>query len=194
MKEEWRPVVGWEEYYEVSNLGQVRSLPRKLDSGVYWKGQVVKQLINKFYSTPLEYKFISLSAKDRKVKASIHRLVAQAFLPNPNNLPTVNHKDGNPANNHLDNLEWASMAEQRWHARNVLGAGRKSCYKLTDNQIANILHLEGSLTTIAIGAAYGIHPQTVRKIHRGVRHASFSIGRTRAKKVLKKGKTVKKAK
>ena len=99
--EVWKPVVGYEGLYEVSSYGRVRSLNYRntnkitvLSSGIDKKG----------------YKHINLS-KDGKVKTyKLHRLVAQAFLPNPNNLPVINHIDENPSNNCVENLEWCTYS------------------------------------------------------------------------------------
>lgn len=103
--EEWRPVVGYEGLYEVSNTGKVRSCSR------YY----VNSLGNRFF---LKGKILSLSdngrgylrtilKKDNKESTKyIHRLVAQTFIPNPDNLPQVNHKDEDKSNNRVDNLEW----------------------------------------------------------------------------------------
>ena len=107
--EVWRPVVGYEGLYEVSNHGQVRSLDRYIDtvtvlgepSQRFCKGRVLKLTENTH-----GYMLITLH-KDRTVETKlVNRLVAQAFIPNPNNLPETNHKDQNPANNRVENLEW----------------------------------------------------------------------------------------
>lgn len=100
----WKDVVGYEGLYQVSNLGNVKSLDRKRFNGRVMankKGQIMKQYVLKdgYCSTRL--------CKDGEVKNHlIHRLVAIAFLPNPQNLPQVNHKDENKQNNKLNNLEW----------------------------------------------------------------------------------------
>ena len=104
-KEYWRPVLGYEGLYEVSNLGRVRSLDtyRKGKNGSvrFYKGRILKLSTN-----GRGYLQVFL-CKNRKVKKfKIHRLVAEAFLPNPDNLPEVNHKDENKLNNNAENLEW----------------------------------------------------------------------------------------
>ena len=97
--EVWRDVPGYEGKYQVSNTGQVRSL-NYMHTG---KTKILKQDTSK-----RGYKRVILS-KNGKVKAySVHRLVAIAFIPNPNNWPQVNHKDENPANNFYKNLEWCT--------------------------------------------------------------------------------------
>ena len=101
MIEEWRSVIGYEGLYEVSNTGQVRSLDRYVKTcyGSYrlHKGKVLSPSIR-----PDGYLVVSLQYRMFRV----HRLVAEAFLPNPDNLPQVNHKDEVKSNNCVDNLEW----------------------------------------------------------------------------------------
>lgn len=105
VKEVWKYVVGLEGKYEVSNLGRVRSLPRylKCKGGAlrFYYGRV---LLPGTY--PSGYRFVVLSPS--KKSYYIHRLVAMAFIPNPNNYPMVNHKDENPSNNNVENLEWCT--------------------------------------------------------------------------------------
>lgn len=102
LEEEWRPVVGYEGHYEVSNIGRVRSLTivRRIRS----KPRILRPI--KFRRG---YTFVSLSdASGKKHSIKISRIVAKAFLPNPDNLPCVNHKDEDRANNAVDNLEWCT--------------------------------------------------------------------------------------
>lgn len=91
--EMWEPVKDYEGIYEVSNLGRVRTLRT-----------------NKIMSPKHVNRYLALRlAKEGKLKQKyIHRLVAEAFIPNPENLPQVNHKDENPKNNSVDNLEWCT--------------------------------------------------------------------------------------
>ena len=92
-KEYWKPVVGYEGHYQVSNFGRVKSLK-------FGKEKILKQYIRGGYY------YVCLSKNGIIKKYSVHRLVAQAFLDNPNNLPQINHKDENKTNNNVDNLEW----------------------------------------------------------------------------------------
>lgn len=103
-KEVFVPVRGYEGLYEVSNTGKVRSLPRSTTRG----GILVPG--TRFG----EYQCVCLSNGSSK-QYNIHRLVAEAFLSNPQKKPTVNHKDGNPKNNNVDNLEWATYSENNAH-------------------------------------------------------------------------------
>lgn len=95
--EEWRDVVGYEGRYMVSNLGRVKNYPNRTrrDARI-----ITPHIIRSYYSVCLRDSFGN--SKQHRV----HRLVAKAFIPNPYNLPQVNHKDENKLNNRLDNLEW----------------------------------------------------------------------------------------
>ena len=109
MREEYRDIKGWEGLYQVSNLGNVKSLERKVwcsrGRGYY---MTVPEKILDGYDYGHGYLYVEL-CKDGKSKfCRINRLVAQAFLENPNNLPEVNHKDENRQNNRVDNLEWCT--------------------------------------------------------------------------------------
>ena len=99
-QEEWKPIPGYEGLYEVSNYGRVKSY--QLDSN----GKILSP--GKCGSG---YLFVIL-CKDGKAKkhCTVHRLVAEAFIPNPNNLPLVNHQDECKKNNYFENLEWCSSA------------------------------------------------------------------------------------
>lgn len=105
--EKWLPVIGFENYYEVSNLGRVRSKRRvsvnHLTGRVHIVGQILKQQIYKH-----GYPGVSLSTPDRgeRKRAYTHQLVAAAFIGNPNNYHDINHKDENKANNTVSNLEY----------------------------------------------------------------------------------------
>lgn len=107
MNEVWRDIIGYEGLYQVSNLGKVRSLFR------YKK--VLKPLL-----VGAGYYQVQLSQKGNVKVKLLHRLVAIAFLDNPNNLPCVNHKDGDKSNNTVTNLEWCTYSDNEKHSYSVL--------------------------------------------------------------------------
>ena len=108
MKEIWKDITGYEGYYQISNIGRVKSLARP----VYNKDGCVQrykpETIKKNKVTPDGYYHITLSVNCINKTFRIHRLVAQEFIPNPDNLPEVNHKDFDRKNNCVDNLEWCT--------------------------------------------------------------------------------------
>ena len=119
MTEIWKQVPGYTGLYEVSNFGRVRTVEGKKTYSVRhgvrrWKSRVLREKNPKGRDVR-----VSLW-KDKKAKSFlVHRLVAMAFLPNPENKATVNHKDGTPRNNHVTNLEWATYKENNNHAFNT---------------------------------------------------------------------------
>ena len=104
--EVWKSIMGYEGLYEVSNLGRVRSLDREIVryNGTHIKRGKMKAICN----ISNGYKGVNLCKDGKQKTHKVHRLVAQAFLPNPNNLPQVNHKDEDKTNNRVDNLEWCN--------------------------------------------------------------------------------------
>lgn len=110
MTTQWRPVKGYEGLYEVSNKGQVRSLPRLVPFN--WKGTITETFrrggLLKPYKTTNGRVQVNLFKGGKGSHWYIHRLVALAFIPNPNNFPQINHKDENPLNNRVENLEWCT--------------------------------------------------------------------------------------
>ena len=94
--EKWRDVVGYEGLYQVSNTGKIRS---------HHKGKW-KDIVD--CATKYGYKVVLLYKNGVRKSARVHRLVAEAFIPNPNNYPYINHKDENPLNNCAENLEWCT--------------------------------------------------------------------------------------
>lgn len=102
-KEFWKPVVGYEGLYEVSNMGRIRSLDRIDSLGRKIVGKIKNQ------RNDLDgYKHVDLFKNGKAKTAKVHREVAMAFIPNPENLPQINHKDEDKANNRVDNLEWCT--------------------------------------------------------------------------------------
>lgn len=120
MKEIWKDIKGYEGLYQASNLGRIRSFPRR---GTHCNSvKVLKSNKNhKGYLT------LSLTKNCKRKTVSVHRIVALTFIPNPNNLPQINHKDGNKLNNNVENLEWVTNYDNMQHSIK-LGL-RKNSYK-----------------------------------------------------------------
>lgn len=132
--EEWRDIPGYEGWYQVSNLGRVRSM-RRISPSIMSP------------STYNGYHRVNLSNGGKYTTIHIHRLVAMVFLPNPYNYPQVNHLDGNRQNNNINNLEWCSRSQNQIHAYRVLGRARPRCrsvIQMDDNE--NILNMFESIS------------------------------------------------
>ena len=96
MKEEWKDIVGFEGLYKVSTLGRVKSLR---------KNKIMS------FTTRSGYSVLNLRKEGKRYSKQVHRLVADAFIENPQNKPIVNHKDTNRKNNNVNNLEWCTQKE-----------------------------------------------------------------------------------
>lgn len=160
-REIWKPIKGWEKTYEISSLGRVRSLDRLDRRGVFHKG-----IIRKIVPNNLGYSTIFLRIGDIRKLKKIHRLVAEAFIPNPENKPEVNHKDGVKANNHVDNLEWVTKSENELHAYRTGAKSygeRHPLSKLSDEDVINIrlLYTRGDITQSQIADYYRVNQSFV---------------------------------
>ena len=101
--EEWRDIPGYENFYQVSNFGNVRSIRfNKIRNMKSWDSN--------------GYRAVELCINNNRYTVGVHQLVALAFIPNPENKPEVNHKDRNRSNNNVENLEWVTQSENVAHA------------------------------------------------------------------------------
>jgi len=155
MKEVWKDFVGYEAYFAVSNLGRVASKRTN---------KILRQQINKQGRSGFATKIGGRSGNSFCFKT--HRLVAEAFIPNPEGKLTVNHKDGNPLNNCVENLEWATHSENIQHAFNTglikpLSGFKNPAAKLTEEQVEFIRSNTDALTVREIAKIIGVHHCTV---------------------------------
>ena len=145
----WKSINGYDGYYEVSDTGEVRSVDRyvfettwkHIGKKRFLKGSLMKLTHSKPRDRDDGYDVVNLRKNGTSWVAPVHILVAKAFIPNPNNLPTVNHIDGDKHNNNVSNLEWASYSENNTHAlRNGLRSPRGNAisqYTLNGEYVAS---------------------------------------------------------
>ena len=143
--EAWKNIEGYDGVFQISSEGRLRRVTHSFTRKSRWGGDCVCTVPGwtKGPAFPYEraitkkgggYYFYGTFHNGKSVCFDIHREVAKAFLPNPENLPTVNHKDGNKHNNRVENLEWMSMKSQMKHA---VKAGLMDYSKSRNEKIAN---------------------------------------------------------
>lgn len=154
MIEEWRPIRGYEGIYDVSNCGRVRSLSRVVNNGSP-HGRKLPDKILLPGKLKDGYLGVSLNRDGTCKYFKIHRLVAQAFIPNTDNKPYVNHKDGVKTNNVASNLEWCTQAENMRHAYNN-GMIKPSYYYLTQqDRLKNAAKRAHPVLWVETGQSFG---------------------------------------
>jgi len=150
----WKPVTGYEKLYEVSNIGRVKSLERIVISKKKSELPVHQKILSYRISNPTQrhpMKRLSVELwknNKRKVETAA-RLVGYAFIENPKNKPQINHIDGNPLNNNVENLEWVTASENNLHAhKNHFITARRKPVQGVHNKTAQLVEFE-SLTAAA---------------------------------------------
>ena len=131
----WRPIVGYEGRYEVSNDGQIRSLDRYVESG-YGSTRFVQGRTLPIRPNNRGYLTITLFKNGKGFNTPVHRLVAEAFVPNDSNKPQVNHIDGDQTNNHCSNLEWVTDNENKAHSSIAVGGTQRPKRKVLVTEIS----------------------------------------------------------
>jgi hypothetical protein len=175
MEEIWKDIEGYGGLYQISNQGKVKSF-RRTTGKPY---RILKQGI-----TIWGYKYVNLFNQGGKMK-TIHRLVALAFIPNPENKREVNHKDSNRLNNHVDNLEWVTSKENTRHAMdNDRMDWTKACYgekhgrsKLTEDDVRSIkIHLrDKTKTQVQLAREYNVHTSNIHFIKTNVNWKHIAV-------------------
>ena len=177
--ETWKDIEGFEDFYQVSDLGRVRSLDRQIEyqsRGGYTvtylrKGQVLKPM----KTGTSAYLQVHLRKNNTTFANTIHRLVAFAFLGlPPTGMNQTNHQDGNKTNNRLENLEWCTASMNLWHAYHVLkipqrGGARgeqSGTAKLTEEQVKEIraLYATGLYTQVTLSKLFPVNSQNINHI------------------------------
>jgi hypothetical protein len=168
--EVWADVRGYEGLYQVSTYGRVKSLDRAVRCNGGFR-LVKEQTLKPLPHDDGRYLQVGLSREYKVTHHFIHRLVAQAFIPNPHNKPEVNHKDLNGCNNYISNLEWMTRKENIKHAmKNGRGPcgpkGSKSTWaKLTESQVRDILRrVAAGERTCEVARRYDVSDSTVSTI------------------------------
>lgn len=164
MREVFEDLKEYEDSYQISDFGRIFTKRRLIGNQIHYGKELVPQITSDGYLK------VTLSKNGISKKYYLHRLVAIQFLDNPNNLPQVNHIDGNKFNNIVTNLEWCTKQENQNHAiRTGLmqrGQNRPSA-KLTESQVLEIYKLKGILKAQDIAEQYGVSKNTINCILRG---------------------------
>lgn len=153
----WKEIQDYEKYYVINNCGIVKRIggkelkPSKNRGGYYW---------------------VKLSRPKQRKDCRIHRLVAQAFIPNPKNYPCINHKDGNKLNNQINNLEWCTKLQNEHHAMKLgLYPSGEDNYnaKLTWEKVAEIRnkYIPFKYSRVKLAREYGVAEGSIQRILNG---------------------------
>ena len=180
MIEEWRDINGYEGWYQVSNLGRIKSLDRtvwfKNGKGKRdYKGKILKLKYHNGYA------MVNLNKNKNLSVLYVHRLVAETFISNPNNLPVVNHIDGVKSNNNINNLEWCTYSENNIHAEktglrhnNLKGlekyreSRKKQIIAIKDNKIIGNEDCSRSMAKFLLSNGYILNAQ-IETVARSIR-------------------------
>jgi hypothetical protein len=160
--EEWRDIPGQEGYYQVSNFGRIKTVSRRVES----RPQVyitIPEKIRKIGIDSNGYSYVNFSKLGKQTTGFLHRCIAMAFIPNPENKKEVNHIDGNKQNNDISNLEWNTPLENSTHAWNMglkthFGENSNKC-KFSDQTVEAIRQMKSdnpTMTTAIIGKIFGV--------------------------------------
>lgn len=170
MSEQWRDIEGYEGYYQISNTGCVKSLSR-FKQNRWGSATLIREKILHQKKTAQGYFIIGLTRDGKKLFFPVHRLVAKAFLEECAGKNTVNHIDGNKANNLLSNLEWASSKDQIHHAlvNNLITPRGHSKFSPTFKKSVQSYYIEHQCSIKQLARIFQISERTAgRIVHLGV--------------------------
>lgn len=170
--EEWKDVVGYENYFQVSNTGKIFSkrTNKQLKTFVHINGYIV-------FASKIG------GRKGKAICLKVHVLVARAFIENPENKKTVNHKDGVKTNNHVNNLEWATHSEQMLHAfstglKKNKTSVHNSCSSLSKEDVIFIkthhIPYHEIYSARNLGKRFGVSHKTISRVVYGTRYSDIT--------------------
>lgn len=169
MNEIWKPIEKLNGRYEISNKGRIRGV---------WSGKILKQ-----FKSNAGYLNVRVhGGHNKNVTVYIHQMVAQTFIPNPENKSVVNHKDGIKTNNSADNLEWVTYQENTLHARDMgmIGGSKHPRSKLSEDDIAeirkNYKHRSKEYGLTPMSKKYGVTKSAIYSVVNGKTWKHFEEG------------------
>ena len=165
----YEPLLNYESRYLINILGQIESIERVSMSTGRQKIINIKKVVLKIQTHKQGYLYYRLWDGLKYKNYFIHRLLCVQFVPNPENKPYVNHKDGNKLNNNIENLEWCTSSENNSHARKMglnkgYGEGNRHS-KLKEKQVIEIR--KSNLTSMELSTIYGVTKRTIEDIIKG---------------------------
>ncbi|MDE1454876.1 NUMOD4 domain-containing protein [Bacillus paralicheniformis] len=173
--EQWKPIPGYEKIYSASDLGRIKREARVVHRSKYGDLLIPEKLLEFSEDKDGYLKTALRDSNGNRKHYRVHRLVAMTFLENHNNLPVVNHKDGDKRNNCVANLEWATISENTKHGFDVLGRVlirndcKKQAVKLDKRGI--IVEIFDSITEAAER-----HNVSIQAISNAARNKTMSCG------------------
>lgn len=175
----WKDVIGYEGLYQVSTNGNVKALSKNVSWGKnYCSSRFWPEVIKRQTKTKKGYYSVIITKENEALNVRVHRLVARAFIPNPENKPQVNHKNGIKTDNRVENLEWSTNLENSIHSWNILrrehlfGKGQRIVIQVSlDGFVQNVFE---SVTEASIKLKIGL-PAICNAIKRGTKYKAGYI-------------------
>ena len=123
----WKDIAGYEGLYQVSNLGRVKSLERVVTNNKHGGKRIVQEAVMQATDNGHGYKIVGLNRERKRKNFYVHRLVASAFVPNPDNLTYINHLDYDRGNNAESNLEWCTQKQNTQYSSDRMKKPKSRC-------------------------------------------------------------------